>query len=143
MDGAYQEIADALLHATAASRVTVRLERPGAVLPVVAEALAEGIPSIQTPSTIDLRAAPTVIHLQKTLGTLIQSDLLATDTPPPPELIRQYGARAQMLAAVAVDGALAGIVSVHWSPGPREWTAAEVAALEAAAARVAELVRQA
>lgn len=143
MDGAYQEIAEALLRATAASRVTVRLERPGATLPVVAEALAEGIPSIQTPSTIDLRAAPTVIHLQETLGTLIQSDLLATDTPPPPELIRQYGARAQMLAAVAVDGSLAGIVSVHWSPGPREWTAAEVAALEAAAAQVAELVRQA
>ena len=137
----YQEIVDGLLRATAGSRVTIRLERPGETLPIVAEALAPGIPSLQGPSTIDLRAAPTVRYLAETLGTLIQDDLLAAETPPPPELIQQYGARAQMLAAVGVDGKLAAIVSVHYSPGPRHWTAVEVAALEAAAARVGEIIR--
>ena len=136
----YQEIVDDLLTATAASRVTIRLERPGETLPIVAEALAPGIPSLQGPSTIDLRAAPTVRYLAETLGTLIQDDLLDTDTPPPPELIQQYGARAQMLAAVGSDGTLAAIVSVHYSPGPRHWTEAEVAALEAAAARVRDII---
>lgn len=140
MEPRYQEIVDGLLEATAASRVTIRLERPGETLPIVAEALAPGIPSLQGPSTIDLRAAPTVRYLAETLGTLIQDDLLATDTPPPPELIQQYGARAQMLAAVGSDGTLAAIVSVHYSPGPRHWTDGEVAALEAAAARVRDII---
>ena len=141
MDERYQQIADGLLRATGGSRATIRLERPGETLPVVAEALAPGIPSIQGPNSIDLRAAPTVRYLTETLGTLIQDDLLAAETAPPPELIKLYGARAQMLAAVPVDGALAAIVSVHYSPGPRHWTEAEVAAIEAAAARVGEIIR--
>ena len=141
MDERYQGVADELMLATGASRITIRLERPGETLPVVAETLAPGIPSIQTPSSIDLRAAPTVRYLTETLGTLIQDDLLDAETPPPPELIKQYGARAQMLAAVPVDGTLAAIVSVHYSPGPRHWTDAEVAAIEAAAARVGEIIR--
>ena len=140
MNERYQEVADELLRLTGGSRVTIRLERPGETLPVVAEALAPGIPSIQGPSSIDLRAAPTVRYLAETLGILVQDDLLATDTPPPPELIQQYGARAQMLAAVGVDGKLAAIVSVHYSPGPRHWTEAEVTAIEAAAARVGEIL---
>lgn len=140
MNERYQEVADELLRLTGGSRVTIRLERPGETLPVVAEALAPGIPSIQGPSSIDLRAAPTVRYLAETLGILVQDDLLATDTPPPPELIQQYGVRAQMLAAVGVDGKLAAIVSVHYSPGPRHWTEAEVTAIEAAAARVGEIL---
>lgn len=140
MNERYQEVADELLRLTGGSRVTIRLERPGETLPVVAEALAPGIPSIQGPSSIDLRAAPTVRYLAETLGILVQDDLLATDTPPPPELIQQYGVRAQMLAAVGVDGKLAAIVSVHYSPGPRHWSEAEVAAIEAAAARVGEIL---
>ena len=140
MNERYQEVADELLRLTGGSRVTIRLERPGETLPVVAEALAPGIPSIQGPSSIDLRAAPTVRYLTETLGILVQDDLLATDTPPPPELIQQYGVRAQMLAAVGVDGKLAAIVSVHYSPGPRHWTEAEVTAIEAAAARVGEIL---
>lgn len=140
MADSFQAIVDELHAATAASRVTIRVETPGAVLPIVAEALAPGIPSLQGPSTIDLRAAPTVRHLAETLGTLVQDDLLDTDTPPPPELIAQYGARAQMLAAVGIDGQLAAIVSVHYSPGPRHWTPADRAALDAAAARTRHLL---
>ena len=126
-----------LLAATAARRVTVRADRPDATFPVVAEALAPGVLSISGPSTIDLRASATFQYLERTLGTLVQEDLLATDTPPPPELITQYGARAQMLAAVAVDGRLAAFLSVHDGPAPRRWSEADVAALEDTAARVA------
>ena len=140
MADSFHAIVDELLAATAASRVTIRLETPSAVLPIVAEALAPGIPSLQGPSTIDLRAAPTVRYLAETLGTLVQDDLLDTDTPPPPELIAQYGARAQMLEAVGIDGVLAAIVSVHYSPGPRHWAPADLAALNAAAVRTRQLL---
>lgn len=127
-----------LLAATGASRVTVRADLPGATFPVVAEACAPGVRSIAGPSTIDLRAAATFRHLERTLGTLVQDDLLATETPPPPELIARYGARAQMLAAVPLDGRLAAFVSVHHGPDPRSWSPHDVAALHEAAARVGE-----
>lgn len=131
-----------LLAATGASRVTVRADHPELTFPVVAEALAPGVRSIAGPSTIDLRAAPTFKHLDSTLGTLIQDDLLATDTPPPPELIAQYGARAQMLAAVAIDGRMAAFVSVHHGPEARHWTPDDVAALEDATGRVAVAIAE-
>ena len=136
------DVVTELLAATGASRVTVRADRPDAVYPVVAEALAPGVRSIAGPSTIDLRAAPTFRHLEETLGTLLQEDLLATDTPPPPELIAQYGARAQMLAAVPVGGHMAAFVSVHHGPEPRAWSTEDVAALEGAARRVGAILEQ-
>jgi GAF domain-containing protein len=136
-----EQIVEELMATVGASRVTIRVDRPDAVFPVVAEALAPGVQSIAGPSSIDLRAAPTFKHLESTLGVLLQEDLLETDTPPPPELIARYGARAQMLAAVGIDGAMVGIVSVHHGPDPRRWADAEEQALRAAAARVEAVLR--
>lgn len=136
----FQSIADDLFAATGASRTTVRLDRPDAVYPVVAESLAPGIDSIAGPSTIDLRASATFRYLDETHGELIQSDLLDVEHPPPPELIQQYGVQAQMLRAVVKDGRLAGIISVHYAPGAREWTEAEVAALHDAVRRTEALL---
>ena len=50
------------------------------------------------------------------------------------------GLAAQIVTPVLVDGRVAGIVSVHELRGPRPWTAAEIEACRAAAARIAELV---
>ena len=132
----FEETVQELLQAAGASRTTLRLDRPGGFFPVVAEALAPGIGSIVGDSSIDLQASPTFQSLEHEQRLLIQPDLLAADPAPPPELIELYGARAQMLAPLVQDGRLVGILSVHYAPGPREWTAAEVDCLELAVERV-------
>jgi GAF domain-containing protein len=132
----FQDIVESLLLETGASRTTLRLDRPGAVFPVVAEALAPGIGSIAGDTSIDLRASPTFQFLDRERRLLVQPDLLDSDPAPPPELIEQYGARAQIVAPIVRDERLAGLVSVHYSPAAREWTAEDVAAVERATAQV-------
>jgi maleate isomerase len=132
----FQATIETLLQRTGASRTTLRLDRPEAFFPVVAEALAPGIRSIADDTSIDLRASATFQSLERERRLLIQSDLLAADPAPPAELIELYGARSQMLAPIVRDDALAGIVSVHYAPGPREWTDDDVAALEEAVTQV-------
>ena len=133
---AHQEIVEELLLETGASRTTLRLDSSETFFPVVAEALAPGIESIAGDSSIDLGASATFQFLAREQRLLIQADLLAADPAPPPELIELYGARAQMLAPIVRAERLVGIVSVHYAPGPREWTAEEVAALGRAVERV-------
>jgi len=132
----FQATIESLLERTGASRTTLRLDRPEGFFPVVAEACAPGIGSIAGDTSIDLAASPTFKSLEHEQQLLIQSDLLAADPAPPPELIELYGARAQMLAPVVRDDRLVGIVSVHYSPGPRTWTDDDVAALEEAVQQV-------
>lgn len=119
-----------------ASRTTLRLDRPDVVFPVVAEALAPGVRSIRNDATIDLARAPTYRYLEAERRILVQDDCAADDPPPPQELLDLYGVRAQMLAPIEREGRLAGIVSVHYAPGPREWSDEDVAALEEAAERI-------
>jgi maleate isomerase len=130
-----------LLAEIGASRVTLRLDTPGEVFPVVGEACADGVRSIRDATEIDLRAARTFQHLERTHELLVQRDCLADEPVAPPELIELYGVRAQLLAPIVRDGRLAGIVSVHHAGTPREWTPAEVEALERTAARVAAELR--
>jgi len=138
---AFQAITDELLAATRASRTTIRLDRPGAVFPVIAESRAPGVKSIARVEVPGLRQAPTMRYLAETLDVLVQEDLLGTDVPPPKALIEVYGARAQMIAAIVRDGAMAGIVSVHHGPDTRDWTEREVAAIRDAAARAGAVIR--
>lgn len=137
----WDTLAETLLGETRASRVTIRLDTPGAVFPVAGEARAPGVRSIREATEIDLRAARTFQHLERTLEPLVQRDCLADEPVAPPELIELYGVRAQMLAPVVRDGTLVGIVSVHHAATTREWTAEEIAALERAAARVLDELR--
>lgn len=133
---ALQEIAEELLATTSASRTTIRVDRPGAVFPVVAEALAPGVRSIKDETAMDLRGAATFEYLEREVRPLVQSDCLADpESAPPPELLDLYGVRAQVLAPLVRDGRLAGIVSVHYADGPREWGEEDVAAVERAAER--------
>jgi len=131
-----QDIVDELLEQTGASRVTIRLDMPGQVFPVAAEALEEGTRSIAGDASIDLRASATFKYLEREQRNLIQEDCAAGEFPAPPELIEFYGVKAQMLAPLVRDDRLAGILSVHFAPATRVWTSDDVAALDAAAARV-------
>jgi len=127
-------IADRLLATTGASRTTIRLDRPDAIFPIVAESVAPGVPSLLGGVGVgDLRAARTFQWLDRERRVLVQDDLEHADPAPPAELIQAYGARAQMLAPVLEGERLAGIVSVHQSGGPRAWSDADVQAIEEAA----------
>jgi maleate isomerase len=50
--------------------------------------------------------------------------------------VELYGVKAQMLAPIVREDRLAGVISVHYIPGPRDWRAQDVAALKEAAERV-------
>src|SRR5215208_2325652 len=135
-----QEILEDLLRATDASRTTLRLDlsdQDAGLDAVVAEALAPGVRSISDDTSIrNLRGVSTVRFLEEQRRVLVQNDCLADDLAPPPELIELYGVRAQMLAPIVREDRLAGVISVHYVPGPRQWSAEDIAALREAAERV-------
>jgi len=136
----FQEILQDLLVSTGASRTTLRLDLPdqdAGLDTVAAEALALGIRSIRDDTSIhNLRGASTVRFLEEQRRPLVQNDCLADVLAPPSELIELYGVRAQMLAPIVRDDRLIGVISVHYVPGPRDWRAEDVAALQEATERV-------
>ena len=136
----FQEILQDLLVSTGASRTTLRLDLPdqdAGLDTVAAEALARGIRSVRDDTSIrNLRGASTVRFLEEQRRPLVQNDCLADDLAPPSELIELYGVRAQMLAPIVRDDRLIGVISVHYVPGPRDWRAEDVAALQEATERV-------
>jgi GAF domain-containing protein len=140
MAGQFQEILDELLGSTEASRTTLRLDPPdedAGLDTVVAEALAPGIRSMRDDASIrNLRDASTIRFLEEQRGLLLQNGCSAGEPAPPPELVELYGVKAQMLAPIVREDRLAGVISVHYIPGPRDWRAQDVAALKEAAERV-------
>jgi maleate isomerase len=134
---AYDVLVSQLLESTGASRVTLRLDQPGEVFPVVAEACAPGVRSIRTATEIDLRAAKTFQYLEREHELLVQRDCLTDEPVAPQGLIELYGVRAQMLAPIVRDDHLVGIISVHHAATPRDWSPQEICLLERAAAEVA------
>jgi maleate isomerase len=54
-----------------------------------------------------------------------------------------YGVKAQMLVGLeAADGEVIGWISVHYVPGTRKWTDAEIAALQGAAGQVRTILQR-
>ena len=130
------EILAALRDATRAARVTFRVDLPERGLhcnDVAAEALAPGVKSLRGQTAIDQRAAGSIRWLDDSKRPLVQNDLRGHVEPaPPPELMSIFGVTAQMLGPVVRGGALTGWISVHVEGGPRQWTEADVRALESA-----------
>jgi GAF domain-containing protein len=134
---AFQALMEELLARTGASRTTLRIDdEPGIEFPVRAEALAPGIGSVAGDPRLRVRASATFRWVDRERRVLVQEDLLEADPAPAPQLIEKYGARAQMLAPVQRGDEVVGLVSVHYAPGPRRWTAEEIAAVEDIVARV-------
>ena len=126
----------------AVSRTTLRIyigEEP--YFPIVAEAVGAGVNSLRGAVGPDLRKAKTMQYLLEHRTTLVQEDLLATDTPPPPELIAQYGARSQILGCISEGDRLAAFVSAHHAE-PRVFTPGEIALVEDCCARIAPTLAQ-
>jgi GAF domain-containing protein len=142
VSGEIEPILEELLAQTGASRVTLRQDLPGGyAFPVTDEALMPGVGSLREERTIDLRGQPVAIEVSS--GRQVVQDDCATayDDPAFHRMRATYGGLvAQVVTPVLVDGRVAGIVSVHELRGARHWTAAEIEACSAAAARIAELL---
>jgi maleate isomerase len=136
----FQEILEDLLVSTGASRTTLRLDLPNqdaGLDEVVAEALAPGVRSIRGDTSIrNLRDSPPIRFLEEQRTPLVQEDCSTADPAPPSELVELYGVRAQMVAPLVRDDGLVGVISVHYVPGPRGWSAQDHAALQEAVERV-------
>ena len=91
----FQVIIDELLHATGASRTTLRLEEPGGDFPVVAEALAPGIRSIKGGARVPVRNSATFAFFERERRILVVNDCRTSDPPTPQELMDFYGVRAE------------------------------------------------
>jgi GAF domain-containing protein len=132
----FQVIMEDLLRSTESSRTTLRLDlsdQDAGLDAVVAEALAPGVRSLRGDTSIrNLRDVSTVRFLETQRRLLVQNDCSADDLAPPPELIEFYGVKAQMLAPIVREDRLVGVISVHHAPGPRDWSAEDVAALREA-----------
>lgn len=135
----FDDITRDLLAQTAASRVTIRLDDPSRkfhIDGVVSEALAPGVRSLKGETSLDQRAAATAQWIESQRRVLVQNDFTSPDPAPPRELMNVYGVKAQMLGPVIRDGRMTGWISVHDTTGARDWRDEDVAALQAAMARV-------
>jgi GAF domain-containing protein len=137
-----EDVLQALLSSTGASRVTLRADVPGDyAFPVTHEALAPGVGSLRGERTVDLRNQP--VALEVVAGRqVIQDDCAqAFDDPAFHRMRETYGGlAAQIVTPVLSGGRVAGIVSLHQLGSPRRWTEEEIDACRAAATRVGELL---
>ena len=121
---------------TGAARATLRIDLPERgihVDDVAAEAVRPGVASLRGQTSIDQRAAESIRWIDANRRTLVQHDLSGRLEPaPPPQLMSVFGVTAQMLGPVVRGDALTGWISLHDDKGPRRWTDADVAALDAA-----------
>ena len=136
------DVLQALLSSTGASRVTLRQDLPGDyAFPVTHEALGAGVGSLKEERTIDLRNQPVAREVASGRQVVQDDCAQAFDDPAFHRMRETYGGlAAQIVTPVLTDGRLAAIVSLHQLGSPRRWTADEIEACRAAATRVGELL---
>jgi GAF domain-containing protein len=131
-----QSIADRLRTATASSRTTIRVVDESGQPALVAESLAQDVPSMHDGPPPAIVAAPTYIELERTRAILVQNDCRIQGPRPPASLIDHYRVYAQMLAPVFDGNDMIATISVHQQDTARDWTQIEIAALRTATAEV-------
>ena len=121
----FQTILDRLRMATRSDRVTLRLENAALGLKlekVAVESLADGVNSIMTLTTADIRNGSAPRWLIANRRTFVMDDCLRPCDPalaPEVYVIETYWVRSEMVSPVFDDQELAGIISVHYTRGPR------------------------
>jgi GAF domain-containing protein len=137
-----EDVLQALLSSTGASRVTLRADVPGDyAFPVTHEALAPGVGSLQGERTVDLRNQPVALEVAAGRQVIQDDCAQAFDDPAFHRMRETYGGlAAQIVTPVLSRGRVAGIVSLHQLGSPRRWTEEEIEACRAAATRVGELL---
>lgn len=131
-----------LLHATRASRVTLRRDVPGkTVFPVVEEALAPGVGSLRDEHSVHLPSQPVVLEVQAGRQVVQDDCASAFDDAAFQRMLVAYGGlAAQIVTPITVDGRLEAILSLHQLGAPRHWSGEEIAAATRAAERVRDVL---
>jgi gluconolactonase len=138
VQGDLQRIAEDLQARLDCGRVTIRVDdAPGETFPVRAEACRAGVAGIAVHRTEGIRESDTFRWIARERRVLVQDDIERSPIAPAPALLARYGARAQLLSPVVVDGDVVAIVSVHETRGVRSWRPEEVDAAAQAASDVA------
>jgi maleate isomerase len=141
-----EQVMATLRETTDGSRTTLRIDIPAhncQVDTVCAEAVAPGIAQLKLNSSLNQRSLATVQWLEAQRKPLIQDDCANAAVKPPKALMEIYGVKAQMLIGLtAQDDQVIGWISVHYVPGTRTWSDADVAALQSAADRVRHILQQ-
>jgi gluconolactonase len=139
VQGELQQVADGVLAELRPGRVTIRLEdHPSIGFQVKAEACADGVASIAAHRTEGVRESGTFVWLDQERRPLVQDDVMSGPRPAP-VLYERYGAFAQILTPVVVDGQIQSLLSIH-SPTKRNWQDHEVAVAERAAAEIGRII---
>jgi GAF domain-containing protein len=136
------DLLQALLSSTGASRVTLREDRSGGyAFPVTHEALAPGVGSLREERTVDLRNQPVAREVAAGRQVVQDDCARAYDDPAFHRMREVYGGlSAQIVTPVVADGRIAGIVSLHQLGSPRRWTEEEIEACRATATRIGNLL---
>ncbi|MDB5777167.1 MAG: hypothetical protein JWP38_3300 [Herbaspirillum sp.] len=141
-----EQIMATLRQVTDGSRTTLRIDIPAhncQVDTVCAEAVAPGIAELKLNSSLNQRSLATVQWLEAERKPLVQNDCANAAVKPPKALMQVYGVKAQMLIGLtSKDDEVIGWISVHYVPGTRLWSDADVAALQTAADRVRQVLEQ-
>ena len=137
-----EDVLQALLSSTGASRVTLREDVPGDyAFPVTHEALAPGVDSLRGERTVDLRNQPVALEVAAGRQVVQDDCAQAFDDPAFHRMRETYGGlAAQIVTPVLAGGRVAGIVSLHQLGSPRRWTEEEIDACRAAATRAGDLL---
>jgi maleate isomerase len=139
----FQEILDNVRLKTNATRTTLRLdsEKHGwSVNGIVVESLGAGAMSLKKETGLPQRSSGTATWLEQNRRILVMNDTANGVPKPPKELFTVYGTLAQMMAPVVRGDKMVGWMSVHYNVSPREWSPADVAALEAALAETQKVM---
>ena len=136
------DVLQALLSSTGASRVTLRQEVPGDyAFPVTHEALAPGVASLREERTVDLSNQPVAREVAAGRQVVQDDCARAYDDPAFHRMREAYGGlAAQIVTPVLANGGVAAILSLHQLGSPRHWTDEEIDACRAVATRVGELL---
>jgi maleate isomerase len=111
----------------------------------VAESLSEGVHSIKSQTQLDQWNCAAVRWLKKNKRTFVMDDCLNPWDPevaPERPVIETYGILSEMLTSVFRDDEMVGWVSVHYTQGPRKWTAEDIKMIESAAAEVQAVLKE-
>ena len=145
---ALQDIVDSLRVATNASRTTIRLDCTALsqkLETVAAESLDDGARSLKEEWTAGARKSAAVRWLVENRRTFVMENCLkpwAPEVAPEDYVIQRYGIRSEMLRGIFSGDELIGVVSVHYTPGPRSWDDAELGMIERACDEVLATVEQ-
>ena len=137
-----RDIAERLRLGTGASRTTIRLDSRelGQELgTVAAESLDHGARSLEGRLTPDIRNSAAIRWLVDNRRTFVMPDCSnpwAPEVAPEDYVIQLYGIRSEMVRGVFRGDELGGVVSVHYTRGPREWSDADLAMIESACEEV-------